>query len=246
MLGAMIVTFVLLLLFLVQVYVSANQNYRLLHLASSSAKRIVDAKWWLGMQDPDYVVPIEGTNGSDATTVSAREELDAELKAMGLGKSKNFRVSLKKIWLQKKVTTIVRVEFDVDIAMSIFKYVVKFHPTGVASDAEHAVTAHGYTLLHVVDGPNERGLRIPVYNVTIGQNTNADTSSSLDNKWFRAGNFTGPVPTAYLRLECPSNGSLLKRPHLSKETGKVDYVEVRPWGPYGGVQPHNEGPGQNQ
>lgn len=244
MLCAMVVIFVMLLFVVAESYISANQNYCALRLATNAARRIVAAKWWLGMEDPTYVEPVAGTNSNDPTSTTARQELNAELKAMGMSSAKNFRVSIQEIWLQKKRTTIAKVEFDLDGRVPLLGSKVTLHPVGIASDAEHAITPHGYSLLHAVDrsGMNQHGLRIPVYNVTIGNDMNADISASPENQWFRAGTLANPYPTAYLRLKCSSTGSELSRPHIATGTGQIQYREVRPWGPWDGVRAHIEGP----
>lgn len=234
-LGLITVSAAFLLLFMVQTYGSTNQNYRLLQLASSAAERITAAKWWMGMQDPNFEAP--KPDGSDGPSRVARDELNARLAALHMGECKNFAVTTKQIWLQKKLTTIVRVDFDVNASVPLLGVPVKLHATGLASDAEHAITSHGYALVHAVGSvhPNsptgESGLRIPVYNCTVGHNTAAHPN------WMKCGTFTGTVPTAYLRLEVPSYGQLSRRilDKTSTDPNALERTDLYPWG--GAIQP---------
>ena len=164
----------------------------------------------------------------------AKQSLNNELKALGLNAASNFKVSYtRNVMLREKQTTIARVDFDMDNLQNakgaIFLPGFRLHASGVASDAEHAVTRHGQALLLVKDPNdpnlnNQRGIRVPVYNATIGQSTPAHPT------WMVAGPSIGPTPAAHLVLNCSSAGSMIQK---AKQVGNKTLITQGPinWGP---------------
>ena len=163
----------------------------------------------------------------------AEQALNTELKALGLNTASNFRVAYtRNVMLREKQITIARVDFDMENLQNakgaIFLPGFRLHACGVASDAEHAVTRHGQALLLVKDPNdpnlnNQRGIRVPVYNATIGLSTPAHPS------WLVAGPSIGPTPTAHLVLNCSSAGSKIQK---AKQVGNNTVITQGPlnWG----------------
>lgn len=209
---------VLLAALLVNTYFFSNLSYRVQDVACEGARLVGANKWWLGIQRREY------------NELSAREQamsaVNAELEKMGLPRASNVHFDKQTILLQRKDTTITRLDFDVTgvkTIAGIFPAPVTIHASGIYSDAEHALTKHGQVLLHFVDpsDPSKTcGVRVPVYNATVGKDTAAHPT------WMVAGNeAVGQYPMAYLRMECKQEAVLLKK----NDDG--DNIDRADWGP---------------
>lgn len=207
MLGVMIVFVVLLLLVLINTYQLSNYNYRLQAIATEAARKVSADKWWLGMERPEY----NYTQSCREAEEIAKEELVKNGLVSQSADISPFTWSTSFAQLRGKRVTIVKVAFNLNKAKIIsggfFPSAVKLQASGIASDAEHAVTKHGVALIHADDGAgNQTAIRVPVYNATIGNNTPAHSG------WMNAGDAAvGDAPHAYLRMECSSAGSTLQR-----------------------------------
>lgn len=206
---AMVAAF--LLFCLINTYLICAYNMRLQTVAAEGARRIVAQKWWLGMQRPEYNL--------EQAKRDAERTVNLELKAMGLPQASNFSYKSSTVFLRKKLTTVLRMDFDVSglkIAQGLFfPPFLTLHASGVSSDAEHAVTRHGQGFIVVENSAGiQRGIRMPIYNATIGQNTAAH------DRWLKASDEAiGDYPSAYLRVQCDSDGYINKQQDNKDEKG---------------------------
>jgi hypothetical protein len=210
---------------IVSTYVIGMYNLRLQAIAADGARQVAAYKWWLGMERPEY--------DQAAAEHDAQEAINGQLQALGMPLGSNWKFAYSQVLLRKKETTVVRLDFDVRgvrIGPGLFfPGLLTLHASGVSSDAEHAVTRHGQVTFHAEDpgNPNrQRAVRIPVYNATIGDSTPAHP------EWLRAGpSAVGDYPTAYIRLECKTNGSALNKQQLNAMGNAAEITDRYPWGP---------------
>ncbi len=203
MLSVMTTVLAMLFLLVLNTYFISESNVKLQFAASHAAKRISDAKWWLGMERPDY--------HQESAESDAKLALDNELHALGLPSASNFTASYSSVMLRQKSVTIVRIDFDVDglqlCSGLCFSGAAKLHGNGIASDADHAVTPHGRALI-LAEDPNtgvRHGIRVPVYNATNGNDTPAHPT------FLNAGISAGKYPVANLSIQCNTAGSRIAR-----------------------------------
>jgi hypothetical protein len=222
MLVVMTIVIALLLLGLLNTYILGAYNLKMQPIAASAARRVAACKWWLGMIRPEY-------NQREAE-IDAEQALNGELKSVGLPEANNVKFSYSTVMLRKKLTTIVRVDFDVNkvkIAQGLFfPSFITLHASGVSSDAEHAVTRHGQATIHAQDPSDpasQRAIRVPVYNATVGLNRAAHP------RWLRADRGTGTYPVAYLRLDCDSEGSRINKQGTNPATNRTEVTDEAIW-----------------
>ena len=203
MLSVMTMVLALLFLLILNTYFISENNVKLQFAASHAARRISNAKWWLGMERPDY--------NARLAEKDAKQALDNELHALGLSSASNFTASYSNVMLRRKKITIVRIDFDVDglqLCRGLcFDGASTLHGNGIASDADHAVTPHGRALI-LADDPStgaRHGIRVPVYNATNGDSTAAHPT------YLRAGVSAGKYPVANLTVQCNTAGSKIAR-----------------------------------
>lgn len=224
MFAVLITAVVLLILLAINTYVVGSYNVRLQAAASNAARNIVAQKWWMGMERPEY-------NEADATA-DALNTLNLELEAMGLPHAEGFKPTFtREIMLREKAITLVRVDFNVTLGGKsgcILPTSVPLHISSISSDAEYAVTTHGRAL--ILCGPKggpQTGIRVPVYNATIGKQTPAHPTMLV------AGNTPGESPTAHLVLYCNSAGSTIQKHKDIAQNVTVPSGELVHWAPAG-------------
>lgn len=218
MIAAMTLLVMLLLFGLLQTYYLGNYNLKLQYAASTAARRVCANKWWLGVERPDWEAD------QPQAEAAATQAINAELAGMGLSKVSKVTFTYSNSLLRRKEITLARVEFDVDVLKmpraGFLPGKITLHAIGVSSDAEHAITKHGQAFMHVTD-PNtkmERGIRIPAYNATVGEETPAHPT------WLNAGKAVPNYPLAYLQLKCKTDGSELTK---QKEVGNQAQITDR-------------------
>lgn len=224
MLAVLITVVTLLLLLTINTYVVGSYNVKLQSAASNAARNIVAQKWWMGMERPEY-------RESEATADALRT-LNTELAAMGLPAAKNFKPTFtREIMLREKAITLVRVDFNVTLGGGkgcILPVAIPLHISSISSDAEYAVTTHGRAL--IMAGPKgspQTGIRVPVYNATIGKQTPAFAPM------LTAGETPGESPTAHLVLYCNSAGSAAQKHKDIAPNTTVPTSALIPWTPAG-------------
>lgn len=199
MMSTLVVGMVLLLLNMATL---ANDNQQLQGIACEAARQVAAQKWWLGMERTEW------KDNQIAAEAQAKEAIDAEFSAMGLPATSKVNFAYRKPRTGGGVLTVVEVSFDVSgIKVSsggLFPSVVWLHITGVSSDSEHATAKHAMALILIEDPSDpriQRGIRVPIYNATVGHNEAAAPA-------FKVGTSVGNFPNAYLNVQCRNDGNV--------------------------------------
>lgn len=195
-----------LLLALADMSILGNYNERLQAAASDIAERAAAEGYHYGVERRYDPVALQS---SQSGFRNDRAYLDAELSAMGVDPRlvSNYTVVSQDAKVRDLPVKMYIVSFDVwgiPICGGVLPAVLPLHVRATSTNySEQAEQSHGCALLLVVDPRRpeiQRGLRVPIYNATLGRNTPADPS------FLHAGAMIGEPPEAYLRLNCDNVG----------------------------------------
>lgn len=170
----------------------SSEHQQLQSIGQEAARQIAASKYWLGMERPEYVASDE--------EFKAKQSVNAELSALGLPPCRGWKVSYNRAFVRDIETSVVCVDFDVlgiKIATgSAVPEFVSLHVSAVSSDSEHASRRHGSALMLFVDEDGtQRGIRVPIYNSSNGNN------ESVDSDLIKAGPSVGNFPNAFFKLK---------------------------------------------
>jgi hypothetical protein len=203
-----------LLLCLANFAILGNYNERLQGVANEIAERAANEEYRLGVEreyDPDTISAV----GSGF--IADRKHLDAELKLMGVqpGTVYNYHVESSDATVRDIPVKLYTVSFDVfglPICGGVLPSVIPLHVVGSSSNySEHVRERHGSALILFTDpdpkyANRQRGVRVPIYNATLGRNTPADPTH------LHIGPMVGQPPEAYLRVQCNSVDGFVNPP----------------------------------
>lgn len=206
-----------LLLLLTHIAVLGNNNERFQSVACEIAERAASHDYFFGVgREHDYNSIGPDNTGLQELFDVDKEYLLSEMEVLGINRAQVANVEIKCAGdaSVRIADASPRLGNQIDVPIKLYTVsfdvlaggVLPLHVVGTSSNySQMAEQRHGSALISVVmpdpDFPDrviQRGIRVPIYNVTYGKSMNADPNPEQ----LHMGPMVGQPPIAYLRLQC--------------------------------------------